>query len=110
MYLKFGFGRANQDACIDIRRGALSRDQAVQLVKMYDNQIPTHLFDEYCEYYKISKKRFYNILDKWANKRLFKKSVNFGIQNYCKMMSINKNIKLLLLITNLEIQLLLRTH
>jgi len=77
MYLKFGFGRANQDSCIDIRRGALSRDQAVQLVNMYDNQIPNHLFDEYCEYYKISKSKFIKILDKWANKKLFKKIGKF---------------------------------
>ena len=77
MYLKFGFGRANQDACIDIRRGALSRDQAVQLVKMYDNQIPSHLFDEYCDYYKIPKNKFFKILDKWANKKLFKKIGKF---------------------------------
>ena len=77
MVLKFGFGRANQDSCIDIRRGALSRDQAVQLVNMYDNQIPNHLFDEYCEYYKISKSKFIKILDKWANKKLFKKIGKF---------------------------------
>ena len=27
MYLKFSFGRSNQDACIEIRRGAMSRMQ-----------------------------------------------------------------------------------
>ena len=27
MYLKFGFGRSNQDACIEIRRGAMKRQQ-----------------------------------------------------------------------------------
>lgn len=26
MYLKFGFGRANQDACIEVRRGSMSRE------------------------------------------------------------------------------------
>ena len=33
MYLKFGFGRANQDACIDIRRGAMDRIKASTLLK-----------------------------------------------------------------------------
>ena len=28
MYLKFGFGRATQDAGIEIRRGSMTRDQA----------------------------------------------------------------------------------
>ena len=29
MFLKFGFGRANQDACIEIRRGAMERSQGL---------------------------------------------------------------------------------
>ena len=39
MFLKFGFGRACQDACIEIRRGAMTRNQAIALVGLYD-----HLF------------------------------------------------------------------
>ena len=31
MFLKFGFGRACQDACIEIRRGAMTRNQAIAL-------------------------------------------------------------------------------
>ena len=43
MFLKYGFGRANQDACIDVRRGAMSRDQAVNLVRIYDGQFPRNI-------------------------------------------------------------------
>ena len=32
MYLKFGFGRATQDAGIEIRRGAMTREQAKNLL------------------------------------------------------------------------------
>jgi N-acetyl sugar amidotransferase len=71
MYLKYGFGRTTQDACIDVRRGAMTRDQAVQLVKMYDNIYPQHLFEEYCDYYKMSMREFLDNIDKWANKNLF---------------------------------------
>ena len=42
MFLKYGFGRANQDACIEIRRGALSRDQGINLVKLYDGIFPSN--------------------------------------------------------------------
>ena len=45
MYLKFGFGRTTQDAGID-GRGAMSRSQAVQLVKLYDDIYPEKLFEE----------------------------------------------------------------
>ena len=73
MYLKFGFGRATMDAGIDIRRGAMSREQGIQLVKMYDSQPPEKFYDEYCEYYKMKKVDFLETIDKWVNKDLFEK-------------------------------------
>ena len=73
MYLKFGFGRATQDAGIDIRRGAMTRDQAVNLVKFYDGQYPEQYIDTYLKYFKMSLEEFEVVLDKWANRKLFKK-------------------------------------
>ena len=73
MYLKYGFGRTTQDAGIDVRRGAMTRSQAVQLVQMYDDIYPGHLFEEYCDYYKMTMKEFQENIDKWANKDLFEK-------------------------------------
>lgn len=73
MYLKFGFGRATQDAGIEIRRGSMTRDQALNLVKMYDNAYPHDLIDTYLEYYKMTKEEFDTVLDKYANKDLFEK-------------------------------------
>lgn len=73
MYLKFGFGRATQDAGIEIRRGAMTRDQALNLVKMYDNSYPENLISTYLEYYKMTKGEFDAVLDKYANKDLFEK-------------------------------------
>ena len=71
MYLKFGFGRANQDACIEIRRGAMDRDQAVNLVKLYDGHYPEEYIDTYMDYYKMSKVEFDTVLNRWVNKELF---------------------------------------
>ena len=73
MYLKFGFGRATQDAGIEIRRGSMTRDQALNLVRMYDNAYPHDLIDTYLDYYQMSKKEFDSVLDKYANKDLFEK-------------------------------------
>ena len=74
MYLKFGFGRANQDACIEIRRGAMDRSQALNLVRMYDGMYPSSFIDLYLDYYQMSKKEFDDVLDKWTNKNLFERS------------------------------------
>ncbi len=73
MYLKFGFGRANQDACIEIRRGALDRDQAVNLVNLYDGLYPSEHLETYLDYYQMTNSEFDEILDKWANTDIFEK-------------------------------------
>jgi N-acetyl sugar amidotransferase len=73
MYLKYGFGRATQDAGIEIRRGSMTRDQAINLVKMYDNAYPHDLLPVYLDYYKMTKEEFDAVLDKYANKDLFEK-------------------------------------
>lgn len=72
-YLKFGFGRTTQDVDIDIRRGSMTREQGLNLVKIYDNAYPYDLIETYLEYYKMTKEEFDEILDKYANKNLFEK-------------------------------------
>ena len=71
MYLKFGFGRATQDAGIEIRRGAMTRDQGKNLVNLYDNHYPEEFIDQYLEYFEMNMNEFNKVLDKWANKKIF---------------------------------------
>lgn len=73
MYLKFGFGRCSQDVGIDVRRGAMHRKQGIELVKVYDNQYPEPYIDAYLDYFHMTMKEFDAVLDRWANKDLFKK-------------------------------------
>ena len=82
MYLKFGFGRATQDAGIEIRRGAMTRDQAINLVKLYDGKFPEEYLQTYLDYFELSNKEFDIIIDKWANKKLFVKKDNFWIPKF----------------------------
>jgi len=74
MYLKFGFGRATQDAGIEIRRGAMTRDQAVELVRLYDNHYPEEFMEQYLDYYQMTRGEFDAVLDRWANRELFEKA------------------------------------
>jgi len=76
MYLKFGFGRANQDACIEVRRGAMDRAQAVNLVRLYDGLYPEPFILEYLDYYQMTAAEFDAVLDRWTNKDLFQKINN----------------------------------
>lgn len=73
MYLKFGFGRANQDACIEVRRGAMDREQAVNLVRLYDGHYPEEFMQQYLAYYQMTQAEFDAVLDRYANQDLFEK-------------------------------------
>lgn len=77
MYLKFGFGRANQDASIEVRRGAMDRQQAVNLVRLYDGMYPEEFLDTYLDYYQLTRGEFDAALDRWANTDLFEKVDGF---------------------------------
>ena len=71
MYLKYGFGRATQDAGIEIRRGAMTRDQGLNLVRLYDGHYPEDFIETYLNYYQMTQEEFDSVLDKWANRDLF---------------------------------------
>ena len=73
MYLKFGFGRCLQDACIDIRFNRMSRDEAIEKVKQYDGEYPERHLEDFLEYYGMTKYEFDEVIDRHTNKELFKK-------------------------------------
>jgi len=73
MYLKLGFGRATQDAGIEIRRGSMTREQAINLVNLYDGLYPEDFIQTFLDYFQMTQVEFDLVIDHWANKELFKK-------------------------------------
>lgn len=73
MFLKYGFGRATQDAGIDIRRGAMTREEGFKMVALYDEMYPEQYIQTYLDYYQITKEELDAIFDRWANKELLHK-------------------------------------
>lgn len=73
MYLKFGFGHTTGDAGIDIRRGAMTREQGLALVKLYDGEYPEPYIEGYLAYFDMTQQEFDAALDEHANKKLFYK-------------------------------------
>jgi hypothetical protein len=51
----------------------MSRDQAVNLVRLYDGHYPDEFIQTYLEYYQMTQSEFDQVLDRWANKDLFEK-------------------------------------
>lgn len=75
--LKFGYGRATDHACEDIRNGKLTREEAKTLIKKYDLQEPSDFYtDDFIRYLDYSRKHFVAILEKFRNRDIWKRGKN----------------------------------
>ena len=74
-FLKYGFGRATDLACMQVRRERISRADAVALVRMHDGKFPwTYLdvtIEEVLTPIGMSLDEFQAVCDRFTNKRLF---------------------------------------
>lgn len=77
-YLKFGFGRATDIASLHIRRGRMTRDQALTLVKKHDGKYPsTYLgktLEEILFEISMSLSDFEEVCERFMNTNLFQKN------------------------------------
>ncbi|MCF6246330.1 MAG: N-acetyl sugar amidotransferase [Desulfobacula sp.] len=70
-YLKYGFGRATDNACLDIRLGYISREEGVRLVHKYDGIPPKKAIREYLRYIGFTRGELQDIMDSFTNKKIF---------------------------------------
>ena len=74
-FLKYGFGRATDLACLHVRRGRLPRADAVKLVQMHDGKFPwVYLgtpIEEIVKSIDMTLDEFIRICDRFTNKKLF---------------------------------------
>ena len=75
-WIKYGFGRATDHASIDIRAGRITRQEGLKLVKEHEGRIPDKYFQDFLKDLQLTRDEFYSIVDKFANKDLFKKDGN----------------------------------
>ena len=62
---KFGFHRASKSASPDIREGKLTRERAVELVRMYDGEFPWYIFDKVLEYLQMTEGEFWDVIKRF---------------------------------------------
>ena len=75
-YIKFGLGRCMEDAAHEIRDGHISREEGIALMKKYEGEFPKKYFREFLNYLNISEKHFWQVVDSWRAKHLWKKTKN----------------------------------
>jgi len=74
-YLKFGFGRATDHACLHIRRGRMRRDMALDIVRRLDGLFPWEYLGQplasTLEKLDMTVDEFIRICDRFTNKKIF---------------------------------------
>lgn len=76
-FLKFGFGRATDLACLHIRRGRLTRQDALDVVKIHDGKFPWTYLDkplaDILAPMDMTVEEFIKVCDRFTNKKIFKR-------------------------------------
>jgi N-acetyl sugar amidotransferase len=74
-FLKFGFGRATDLVCLQLRRGRLSREDGMRIVKRLDGKFPsTYLgvpLESVLREIEMTEEEFVRVCDLFTNKKLF---------------------------------------
>ena len=79
-FLKFGFGRATDLACMHIRRGRLTRQDGLEAVKRLDGVFPWEYLGkplkDILRPLDISENEFIGLCDKFTNKKIFRRDAS----------------------------------
>lgn len=72
-YVKFGYGRATDHACRDIRLGLITRDQGIEYVREYDHVIPGDI-PRWLHYVDWKRSQFDRVADTFRDPRVWVKN------------------------------------
>ncbi len=79
-FLKFGFGRGTDLACLHIRRDRLTREDGINLVKIKDGKFPWIYLgkplEDILSYIDMTVDEFIKVCDRFTNKKLFLRDSN----------------------------------
>lgn len=75
-FIKFGFGRATQDAAYEIRHNIITRDEGVALVRRFDGEFPKRYAKDFLEYTGITEEKFWSTVDSFRDSQLWRKEGN----------------------------------
>ncbi|OGV50890.1 MAG: hypothetical protein A2X49_05600 [Lentisphaerae bacterium GWF2_52_8] len=72
--LKFGYGRASDHACEDIRNGRLTREEAKKLVRKHDlEELGQDFIEDICKYLGYTESEFKGLLEKFRNTSIWQR-------------------------------------
>lgn len=72
-YYKLGFGFVTDEVCYNIREVGLDREEGIELIEKYDGKCDARYIREFCEYIDISENEFWETVNKFVSRELFRK-------------------------------------
>jgi N-acetyl sugar amidotransferase len=79
-FLKFGFSRATDIACLHVRRGRITRQDALEIVKARDGKFPWTCLgkslQDILDPLDITVEEFTKVCDRFTNKKIFKRDAS----------------------------------
>jgi len=81
-FIKFGYGRATDQLCIEIRANRMTREAAVEAYKgTTEGTLPNTYIPDFLKYLGISIDEFTDNMDRFTNKSLFERNEDTGRLN-----------------------------
>ena len=71
-FVKFGYGRASDHSCKDIRAGHMTRAEGVEMVRKYDHVKPRRDLERWLKYVKMTEEEFDAVCDTFRNPRVWR--------------------------------------
>ncbi len=75
-YVKFGYGRATDHACKDIRAGAMTRAEGIEMVRRYDHVKPRRDLERWLRYVGMSEDTFDRTADTFRDPRVWRRDAD----------------------------------
>jgi N-acetyl sugar amidotransferase len=70
-FVKFGYGRASDHACKDIRQGYMARNEGIEMVRRYDHVKPRRDLERWLHYVTMTEEEFDRIADTFRDPRVW---------------------------------------
>jgi N-acetyl sugar amidotransferase len=72
-YLKFGYGRATDDAGMEVRHGRMTREEGLKMVERYDARTPSSR-EAYCDFLGLKRNEFYALVESMRDPAIWHKN------------------------------------
>jgi hypothetical protein len=70
-FLKYGYARATDQLCQEIRIGRIDREKALRMVRDYEGKTPRKYLPDFLKYVGCTEKEFFKTLDRFTNRKIF---------------------------------------